>query len=96
LILSSPDRRILQTASGGTFRATLSDGRITGEIESALAELGASIEGDLVVSCWVPRSGSVGENGGTTDPSGSEVLVEDEELTSAACEPFKALRRAQP
>ena len=78
-----------RTASSGTLNVTIADGRITGEAEADPSELGASIEGDVVISCWIPRTDS--KSGGTTDAANSEVLVEDTDLSSAACAPLKAL-----
>lgn len=78
-----------QAASGGTLHVTIADGRIVGEAEADPSKLAASIEGDIVISCWIPRAEVT--SGGTTDAANSEVLVEDTDLSSSACAPFKAL-----
>lgn len=80
------------TATSGTFRASISGGKITGDVQATPSILGASIEGELSVVCWIPGSGSPGDGGGLFDSSGSEVLVQDPAMSSKLCEPFKPLR----
>jgi hypothetical protein len=76
----------------GTLRLSVGSGQISGVVQAQPAELSASFQGDVVVSCWIPRSG-LGPQGGTTDPAGGEVLVQDNNLSSSLCAPFKTWQR---
>ncbi len=81
----------LEQATGGTLQATIAKGKIEGQAQATPAELSGDFNGDISIECWIPRTGPV--TNGTTDDSGSEVLIEDQDMTSPACQPFRALRQ---
>jgi hypothetical protein len=64
--------------------------QVKGQAQTTPPELSGDFNGDISVECWIPRTGPV--TNGTTDDSDSQVLVEDQDMTSTACQPFEALR----
>lgn len=89
--LTSGDSGVAR-ATSGTFRATISGGRITGNVQATPSLLDASIEGKINIVCNIPRSGPPGASGGLVGSSGGEILVEDPTMSSKLCAPFRALR----
>jgi hypothetical protein len=95
LYLQSSNGKVLTTATSGVFRASIARGRITGEVQATPGTLSADIEGNVLVSCWIPQSDSVNDDdaGGITGAGpGSQILVEDKPFSSKQCAPFKGLR----
>lgn len=84
---------MLQTAIGGVLHTTIAKGKIAGQAQASPTALAGDITGDVAVSCWIPRDIQVDEMAnGTTDDANTEVLVEDGDMSSVGCQPFKTLR----
>ncbi len=77
--------QVLDWATSGSLRATISKGKIVGDVEATPASFSGHFEGDLSIVCWVPRAEPTTGDG--------EALVIDEDFASPDCEPFKALTR---
>lgn len=77
--------QVLEWVTSGSLRATISKGRIVGSVEATPASFSGHFEGDLSISCWIPRA----------EPAtgGGEALVIDEDFASPGCQPFKALTK---
>jgi hypothetical protein len=80
-------------AASGSVDFALSAGRASGSADVAPATLSGSFDGELSVSCWVPRAQlpPSAEAGGTTSTDGSESLIVDQGFTTSECQPFRAL-----
>lgn len=79
--------------SAGRVSLGLAPGRITGTAVVTPDELAGSIEGDLIVECWVPQSAQKNASGnGVIDDNGVESLVEDVDLKSDLCAPLRKWR----
>ena len=83
----------LVTAASGTVDFSFAGGRASGSAQVAPAALSGSFDGELSVTCWVPRADlpPSAEAGGTTSADGSEVLIVDQGFTTPECQPFQAL-----
>jgi hypothetical protein len=82
-------------AQSGTVDVSLANGKLSGTVKlTSPARLSGTLSGKLEVSCWVPTStlSAVGADGGGTKANdGSEALVEDTHLKTAACQQLRGL-----
>lgn len=81
------------TATSGVFRASISGGKITAQVQATPTILDASISGDVSVECDVPVSDlpSATDAGGISVSPGT-VLVDDATFSTKLCAPFKGLQ----
>jgi hypothetical protein len=78
----------------GQIALSLAKGHFSGSAEIQPESLAATFSGDLVVSCWVPRTdlpNAQQPGGGTIGNDGSVALVADADFQSARCSGLKAL-----
>jgi hypothetical protein len=82
------------TASSGYLQVSLTKGHLSGSAVVLPEALAASFDGDMVVSCWVPKSQLQGaaDGGGTSGGAGTtEPLVSDDNFVTPQCAPFASL-----
>ncbi|MBX3185273.1 MAG: hypothetical protein KIT72_16420, partial [Polyangiaceae bacterium] len=62
--------QVIEEATSGSLRATLSKGRIVGDVEVTPGSLSAHFEGELSVSCSIPREPGHGGADGVDEQPG--------------------------
>lgn len=86
------DPTSMLAATSGSVSLHVQNGKISGTVEAQPSSLSATIEGGLVVSCWIPPDDSSSGNSLEPDAGLATALIEDTELATPKCQFLQSAR----